>query len=93
MSSPRLLEPFLDTLAPLREQGLRLAVDDAGAGYSSLKALVEIEPDYMKFDVSMVRQIDRDGSSSLASRRLQPRPRSAPTVMSRPMLAHRHCNA
>jgi EAL domain-containing protein (putative c-di-GMP-specific phosphodiesterase class I) len=31
-----------------------------GAGYSSLQALVDVEPDYLKFDISLVRQIDRN---------------------------------
>jgi EAL domain-containing protein (putative c-di-GMP-specific phosphodiesterase class I) len=50
---------YHDALRELKRDGFRIAIDDMGAGYSSLKALVEIEPDYMKFDVSMVRQIDR----------------------------------
>jgi EAL domain-containing protein (putative c-di-GMP-specific phosphodiesterase class I) len=31
-----------------------------GAGYASLQALVEVEPDYLKFDISLVRNIDRN---------------------------------
>ena len=30
-----------------------------GAGYSSFQALASIEPDFLKFDVSLVRDIDR----------------------------------
>jgi EAL domain-containing protein (putative c-di-GMP-specific phosphodiesterase class I) len=30
-----------------------------GAGYASLTSLVEVEPDYLKFDISLVRNIDR----------------------------------
>lgn len=50
---------YHEALRELKREGFRIAIDDMGAGYSSLQALVEIEPDYMKFDVSMVRQIDR----------------------------------
>ncbi|HVQ25477.1 MAG TPA: EAL domain-containing protein, partial [Planctomycetota bacterium] len=32
-------------------------IDDTGAGYASLQALVEMEPDYLKFDVSLVRPL------------------------------------
>ena len=39
--------------------GIRIAIDDMGAGYSSLQAVVELEPDYLKFDISLVRNIDR----------------------------------
>jgi len=37
-------------LAPLREQGLRIAVDDAGAGYASLRHILELRPDFIKLD-------------------------------------------
>ncbi|HET7292386.1 MAG TPA: EAL domain-containing protein [Vicinamibacteria bacterium] len=46
-------------LRDLKHEGFRLAIDDMGAGYSSLNAVVEMEPDYVKFDVSLVRNIDR----------------------------------
>lgn len=46
-------------LRQLRREGFAVAIDDMGAGYSSLGSLVEMEPDYMKFDVSLVRGIDR----------------------------------
>jgi EAL domain-containing protein (putative c-di-GMP-specific phosphodiesterase class I) len=37
-----------------RHQGLRLAIDDAGAGYASLKHVVELEPDMIKIDRSLI---------------------------------------
>jgi EAL domain-containing protein (putative c-di-GMP-specific phosphodiesterase class I) len=43
-----------------REQGLRLAIDDAGAGYASLKHVVELEPDIIKVDRSLVEGVARD---------------------------------
>jgi EAL domain-containing protein (putative c-di-GMP-specific phosphodiesterase class I) len=43
-----------------RELGVRIAIDDAGAGYSSLEAIMEIAPDYMKADMALVRGIDTD---------------------------------
>jgi EAL domain-containing protein (putative c-di-GMP-specific phosphodiesterase class I) len=46
-------------LRELKHQGFGIAIDDMGAGYSSLHSVVEMEPDYMKFDVSLVRNIDR----------------------------------
>jgi EAL domain-containing protein (putative c-di-GMP-specific phosphodiesterase class I) len=42
------------------ELGVQIAVDDAGAGYSSLQAIMEIAPDYMKADIALVRGIDTD---------------------------------
>ncbi|WP_309121409.1 GGDEF domain-containing protein [Paenibacillus sp.] len=43
-----------------RSQGYRIAIDDAGAGYSSLQAIAEIQPDYIKVDRSLVQGIHRD---------------------------------
>jgi EAL domain-containing protein (putative c-di-GMP-specific phosphodiesterase class I) len=47
-------------LRPHREQGLRVAVDDAGAGYSSLKHVLALQPDLIKVDMALVRGCDRD---------------------------------
>ncbi|HEY3548354.1 MAG TPA: PAS domain S-box protein [Propionicimonas sp.] len=37
-----------------------LAVDDAGAGFASLRHVVELNPQFLKVDISLVRAIDRD---------------------------------
>jgi len=37
-----------------------LAVDDAGAGYTSLSHILELQPDFVKLDISMVRGVDTD---------------------------------
>lgn len=47
-------------LAGLRAAGLRLAVDDAGAGFSSLRHIVQLQPDLIKMDMTLVRGIDED---------------------------------
>jgi EAL domain-containing protein (putative c-di-GMP-specific phosphodiesterase class I)/putative methionine-R-sulfoxide reductase with GAF domain len=47
-------------LAGWMGSGVRLAVDDAGAGYSSLRHVVELSPDYLKLDRNLVRKIDED---------------------------------
>ncbi len=44
----------------LRELGYRVAIDDLGAGYSSLALLVELAPDFVKLDMSLVRGVDGD---------------------------------
>jgi len=38
-------------LRPLRDRGLRIAVDDAGAGYASLQHILELKPDVIKLDM------------------------------------------
>ncbi|HYJ75130.1 MAG TPA: EAL domain-containing protein [Kineosporiaceae bacterium] len=43
-----------------RDAGLRLAVDDAGAGYASLLHILKLRPDYIKIDLSLVRDIHLD---------------------------------
>ncbi len=47
-------------LAGWMGSGVRLAVDDAGAGYSSLRHVVELSPDYLKLDRALVSNIDED---------------------------------
>ena len=50
---------FRKALRDLREAGLRIAIDDMGSGYSSLRAVAEIEPDFVKFDLSLILDIHR----------------------------------
>ncbi len=47
-------------LSRLRRHGYRIAVDDVGAGYSSLTRLVEVRQDFAKIDLALVRHIDVD---------------------------------
>jgi EAL domain-containing protein (putative c-di-GMP-specific phosphodiesterase class I) len=57
-----------ERLAPLRERGLRVAVDDVGAGYASLRHALQLAPDIVKMDMSLTRDIDRDpGKRALAA--------------------------
>ncbi|MEH7343507.1 EAL domain-containing protein [Bacillus sp. JJ1532] len=41
-----------------RQQGFRIAVDDAGTGYNSLQTLIYIKPEFIKVDKSLIRKID-----------------------------------
>jgi EAL domain-containing protein (putative c-di-GMP-specific phosphodiesterase class I) len=43
----------------LREQGFRIAVDDLGAGYAGLSSFALLEPEIVKLDVSLLRDIDQ----------------------------------
>lgn len=51
-----------DTTAGLRERGLRIAVDDVGAGYSGIGQMASLRPSYIKLDRSLVSDIDRQPS-------------------------------
>ncbi|GAB6389263.1 sensor domain-containing phosphodiesterase [Stutzerimonas marianensis] len=46
------------TLEPMRARGLKLAVDDAGAGYASFRHILKLKPDVIKLDGSLIRDID-----------------------------------
>lgn len=43
-----------------RNQGYQIAIDDAGAGYSSLQAIAELQPDFIKVDRSLIQNIHLD---------------------------------
>ncbi len=49
---------FRKRLAAFRERGFRFAVDDAGSGYAGLGSIANLEPDYIKLDISLINCID-----------------------------------
>jgi EAL domain-containing protein (putative c-di-GMP-specific phosphodiesterase class I) len=49
-----------DRLQELRAAGFRIALDDLGAGHSNLNSFAAIEPDFVKLDMALVRDIDRE---------------------------------
>ncbi|WP_255298359.1 EAL domain-containing protein [Brevibacillus dissolubilis] len=51
---------FRKIIEEYRKKGYLIAVDDAGAGYSSLESIAEIYPDFIKLDMSLIRNIDMD---------------------------------
>lgn len=51
---------FARAVAPLRARGIKLAVDDAGAGYASFRHILQLQPDTIKLDLSITRDIDTD---------------------------------
>ena len=51
---------FSSRLDEFRKEGFQVAIDDAGSGYSSLQAIAELRPDYVKIDMALVRNIDTD---------------------------------
>jgi EAL domain-containing protein (putative c-di-GMP-specific phosphodiesterase class I) len=42
-------------VAKLRKMGFRIALDDLGAGYAGLTSFAQLEPEVVKFDMSLVR--------------------------------------
>lgn len=53
-------ELLLRALSPLRARGVRLAIDDAGAGYASMRHILHLKADVIKLDMSLTRDIDTD---------------------------------
>ncbi|RQD69889.1 MAG: EAL domain-containing protein [Tindallia sp. MSAO_Bac2] len=51
---------FNSMLNSYREQGYPIAIDDAGSGYSGLRTVAETRPEYIKIDMELVRNIDKD---------------------------------
>jgi EAL domain-containing protein (putative c-di-GMP-specific phosphodiesterase class I) len=47
-------------LEELRTLGVRIAIDDAGAGFASLRHTLLLRPDMLKVDISLTRDIDED---------------------------------
>lgn len=47
-----------DRLARLRKLGFRLALDDLGAGYAGLTSFATMEPEFIKFDMTLIRGVD-----------------------------------
>lgn len=53
-------DPLVLALGRIRDRGARIAIDDAGAGFASLRHLLLIDPEIIKLDVSLTRGIDSD---------------------------------
>ena len=50
----------IEALASLRAAGVRLAVDDAGAGFATLQHILTLQPDIIKLDIALTRGVDED---------------------------------
>ena len=49
-----------DRIRSLRQLGYRIAVDDLGAGYAGLTSFAALEPEVVKLDMALVRDVDRE---------------------------------
>jgi PAS domain S-box-containing protein len=49
-----------EALAPLRRSGILLAVDDAGAGFASMRHILQLTPDIIKIDREIIAGIDKN---------------------------------
>lgn len=56
-------QEFERVLSHYRSQGYRIAVDDVGSGYNSLKTLIFLKPEFIKLDRSLIQNIDDSAAS------------------------------
>lgn len=61
---------LMAALDRLRRQGIRVALDDVGAGYAGLRTLAKIRPDYVKLDMALIHGIRRESTSAHLVRHL-----------------------
>jgi EAL domain-containing protein (putative c-di-GMP-specific phosphodiesterase class I)/CheY-like chemotaxis protein len=52
------LDRVSERVAALRRMGFRIAIDDLGAGYAGLTTLAQLEPEIVKLDMSLVRDVN-----------------------------------
>jgi EAL domain-containing protein (putative c-di-GMP-specific phosphodiesterase class I)/CheY-like chemotaxis protein len=52
---------FLKKLQVFKEAGVKIAVDDVGCGYASLDTVAQVNPDFVKIDKPLIRDIHIDG--------------------------------
>jgi EAL domain-containing protein (putative c-di-GMP-specific phosphodiesterase class I) len=53
-------QEILSAIDPLRKKGMRLAIDDTGAGYASFRHILLLKPEIIKLDMSLIRDIDQN---------------------------------
>lgn len=51
---------FKKAIDSYKSQGYKIAIDDVGAGFSGLSTIAKTRPFYIKLDISLIRDIDKD---------------------------------
>lgn len=51
---------FREVLEHYVKQGYKIAIDDTGAGYSGFRLITETKPQFIKLDMGLIRDIDKD---------------------------------
>lgn len=50
-------QAFKKALTFFKDKGFKISIDDAGAGYASLQSIALLNPDFIKFDINLIRNI------------------------------------
>jgi EAL domain-containing protein (putative c-di-GMP-specific phosphodiesterase class I) len=53
-------DKLIRALEPLRSRSVRIAVDDVGAGFANMRHIINLHPEFIKLDSSLIRGIDTD---------------------------------
>lgn len=61
---------LVDVLQKINSAGATLALDDFGAGYAGLNSLIDVNPDIIKLDMYLIRDIHRSGPRQATIRAL-----------------------
>ena len=56
-------QTITDFIKKVKNKGVKIAIDDFGSGYSNFERLLEFDPDILKIDGSLIRNIDKDSFS------------------------------
>ena len=56
------ISDFIKTIDNYKNQKYKIAIDDTGAGYSGLNMISDIHPHFIKIDMNLIRDIDKDGT-------------------------------
>lgn len=59
-SSVKSMEEFIHTVRHYKKEGYQIAIDDVGVCYSGLNIICNTQPHYLKIDISLVRDIDKN---------------------------------
>ncbi|MEO1784295.1 GGDEF domain-containing protein [Thermodesulfobium sp. 4217-1] len=51
---------FKEIIKNYKTQGYKIAIDDVGAGYSGLTTISEVRPNFIKIDMFLIRDIDKN---------------------------------
>lgn len=65
------MDDAVDRVSELRQMGYRIAIDDLGAGYAGLNSFAELEPEIIKLDMSLVREVHERKTKQRVIRSMQ----------------------
>lgn len=65
-SAVKAMETFTASINHYRSQNYKIAIDDYGSGYSGLNRVCAFSPEFLKIDMELIRNIDKDTIKRLA---------------------------